>query len=377
MMRMRIGGACARLGTPRELTVATFTLCAVALTPSLSFAVQTKIQIAPEFRRWTFERPRVEHRIDQSYVAADLEFQFDSGLDLAAGGNFVSTVHHEEDMTGNLDRLGELRIRGEQRLLSDRLRVRARAAFPLEEDGFLPREIRALRVLEIPELEFPLADAGVSSHQEIELTGQVVRRRTLLAQLGIGLEERGSYQLRETDLEFDPGGTFRMAGSVDHALSRWIVHHGLIWERPGTSALAGRDAFRNGVRITWSEGIALHRAGTVWRADVALLFGKSGELYPGSSLVEDPLRSGNRVRWRLAHERGTSWPIEVAFTGTHYRGFAGTLGHADWITPSLCVGRRFGPGMLEGAFDFSVGTVREGGSLGGVGARLGWRGGLN
>ena len=113
---MRIGGACARLGTPRELTVATFTLCAVALTPSLSFAVQTKIQIAPEFRRWTFERPRVEHRIDQSYVAADLEFQFDSGLDLAAGGNFVSTVHHEEDMTGNLDRLGELRIRGEQRI---------------------------------------------------------------------------------------------------------------------------------------------------------------------------------------------------------------------------------------------------------------------
>ena len=273
--------------------------------------------------------------------------------------------------------MGVVRTGGHQRLLSDRLRVRARAAFPLEEDGFLPREIRALRVLEIPELEFPLADAGVSSHQEIELTGQVVRRRTLLAQLGIGLEERGSYQLRETDLEFDPGGTFRMAGSVDHALSRWIVHHGLIWERPGTSALAGRDAFRNGVRITWSEGIALHRAGTVWRADVALLFGKSGELYPGSSLVEDPLRSGNRVRWRLAHERGTSWPIEVAFTGTHYRGFAGTLGHADWITPSLRVGRRFGPGMLEGAFDFSVGTVREGGSLGGVGARLGWRGGLN
>src|SRR5690606_12288784 len=149
-------------------------LGAVALSPTAGFAVQAKLQIAPEFRRWTFERPRVEHRVDQSYVAADLEFQFDSGLDLAAGGNFVSTVHHEGDVTGNIDRLGELRIRGEQRLLSDRLRVRARAAFPLEEDGFLPREIRALRILEIPQLEFPLADAGISSHQEIELTGQVV-----------------------------------------------------------------------------------------------------------------------------------------------------------------------------------------------------------
>jgi len=351
-------------------------LGAVALSPTAGFAVQAKLQIAPEFRRWTFERPRVEHRVDQSYVAADLEFQFDSGLDLAAGGNFVSTVHHEGDVTGNIDRLGELRIRGEQRLLSDRLRVRARAAFPLEEDGFLPREIRALRILEIPQLEFPLADAGISSHQEIELAGQVVRRRTLLAQLGIGLEERGSVQLRETDLDFDPGGTLRLAGSVDHAVLRWIVHHGLIWERPGKSALGGRDAFRNGARITWSEGLALHRPNAIWRADVALLIGKMGELFPGGALVEDPLRSGNRVRWRLSHERGLSWPIGVALTGTHYRGFAGTLGHSDWVTPSLRVGHRFGPGTVEATLDFSVGTVREGGSLGGVGARLGWRGGL-
>src|SRR5690606_36697083 len=145
-------------------------------------------------------------------------FQFDSGLGGAAGGKFISTVHHVGDVSENIDRLGELRTRGELRLLSVRLRVRARAAFPLVEDDFLPREIRALRILEIPQLEFPLADAGISSHQEIELTGQVMRRRTLLAQLGIGLEERGSVQLCETDLEFDPGGTLRLAGSVDHAV---------------------------------------------------------------------------------------------------------------------------------------------------------------
>jgi hypothetical protein len=168
----------------------------------------------------------------------------------------------------------------------------------------------------------------------------------------------------------------RFGASLDHAVAGWVAHHGAIVERPGMTALGGRDAFRNGTRLTWNEAITRTRAGRTWRGELSLLFGWSGELHPGTTLVADPLRSGNRVRWSLGHERASSWPIRIALTGTHYRGFSGTLGHADWITPSLELGHRFGPGVLEGSFDLSVGEVREGGSLGGVGLRLAWRGGL-
>lgn len=351
-------------------------LWVVLAAPATGFGMQTVLEIAPEFRRWTFERPRIDHEVEQSYVAADLGFHFDSGLHLAAGANFVSTVHHEEEVTGNIDGLGELRFRAEHRFVSDRLRIGARAAFPLSGDEFLPREIRALRMLEIPQLEFPLADAGVGGHQGIDLTGQIVRQRSLLAQIGLGVEARNSYAIRDDGLELDPGGLIRVGGSVDHSLSSWVLHHGAVLERPSTTTLDGRDAFRNGTRITWDEGLSLLRSENAWRADLALLLAQSGKLFPGGTLVEDPLRSGNRVRWRVAHDRESSWPLRVALTGTHYRGFSGTLGHADWVTPSLRVGHRFGPGVLEGTFDLSVGTVREGGSLGGVGVRLAWRGGL-
>lgn len=219
-----------------------------------------------------------------------------------------------------------------------RLLLAAGSEFWTESDLRSSEELLVAQTLQELALEFPAPEVGAGSHLSLGLAWQPIVAANWSAQVAAGWEARGAYRLGDLGEELAPGGRLRAGASLRRGWGAFDLRAGLSHIAGADAKIAGQEAYRTGAQSKLRVDASYALVETRLRASVEGSGRASGEVDP--DLVLDPalLRAGNRARWSLGADRDwRRWRFGLGVEGSHLRGFAGQLGHVDWIAPTVAV----------------------------------------
>lgn len=325
--------------------------------------------------RWSYDDRRGANEVAQDLLSGDAVWAPRANLRLQLGLDLVGGSRSQPGFDADADRRSALRGALAISGWDGRAGLRLGLESWLSPDLATIEEVALAEGLEQYLFEFSRPRPGQGAILGVTSAVQVVRRAHWSAQVGLGFERRGAYALGPEGPEFDPGDRIRIGASGRVAGARGDLRGSLERASTGDEQLAGVEAYRGGAQTQLRLELATPRAAYGAQASLAWTARSGGSIADDAVLDPMAVRSGNRLRWRVAGTRELrDWGLRLGAGGSHLRGFSGLLGHADWIGPEAGVVRRFGASSLGVSAGFPFGSSREGESLDGLSLELryGW-----
>ena len=338
-----------------------------------SFGLRASGQLAS----WSYDGRASETSTRQQRFAIDGAWQATRSLRFALGTGLVQSHQEIGGESSDPDPRSLLRWSVQSSAWDHRV------AFALGSELWSSRDLRdadelaVAQVLEEFALEFPEPRPGEGSRLNLGLGVQALRTKSLSVQLAGGFESRGEYKLGEAGSRLDPGNRSRLALSARWVSPLYDARVTLSRHSGSQEEIDGTDAYRVGaetrLRLEGASSIARERL----RASIELLGRADGEAEPGRLLDEEVLRSGNRLRYEASVEHPFGdWRAGLGVVGNHLRGFAGQLGHVDWVAPQATLRYLLASSEVSVRLRVPVGKTREDFALHGTRVDLGWGWGI-
>ncbi|MBK8230109.1 MAG: hypothetical protein IPK72_05890 [Candidatus Eisenbacteria bacterium] len=325
--------------------------------------------------RWSYDDRRGANEVAQDLLSGDALWSPRSNLRLQLGLDLVGGSRSGQGFEAEPDRRSALRGAAGITGWDGRAGLRLGIESWLSPDLATLEEVALAEGLEQYLFEFSRPRPGQGAVFGVTGAVQLVRRAHWSAQVGLGFERRGAYALGPDGPEFDPGDRVRLGAGGRLAGGRGDLRLSVDRASTGDEQLAGGDAYRSGAQTQVRLELATPRSTYGAQAALAWTARSGGSIADQTVLDPMAVRSGNRLRWRVAGTREyRDWGLRLGAGGSHLRGFSGLLGHADWVGPEAGVVRRFRASSVELAARAPFGSSREGESLDGLSLELryGW-----
>jgi len=351
---------------------------------SESRAEKLGVVLRAESASWRYDLKQGESRTRQGLYSLDGAWRPSEQFSLGLGSSLAKAHRSAPEAQIGAPRRSQdpdprtsLRWSLQWRTPDRRLALAAGSEFWTESDLRSSEDLLVSQVLKEFALEFPAPEVGAGNHWSLGAAWQPFESPDWSTQLAVGWESRSAYRLGTQGEELSPGARVRAGASVRRGWGAFDLRV-TVARVGGTQAqIAGHDAYRSGAqsRVRVDLGYAL--TDTRLHASIEGSGRASGEVEP--DLVIDPalLRAGNRARWNLGADRALgAWRVGLGVEGSHLRGFAGQLGHVDWIAPIASAAFAAESSTTTLTLRRPSGTTREGDAIDGWLLELTWGWGL-